>query len=710
MLGELGLVLLVIEAGIDIDVSTLKVIGTRGMLVAIVGSILPIGLGILIAIMLYGTGDMKAVIAAGCTFGPTSLGIALNILRGGGVLNTPVGQLIISAAVIDDMIALIVLSQLESLTGTIDVAGVLIPVVSALAYLCIGGYVALYVLPPVINNRILSKFPEEQHGKIELALLFLIVVALMPATHYCKASYLMGAFVAGLTFCTSHELHAAFVRQFKRLLQWLMRIFFAASIGFQVPIKDLFKGHVLVDGLVFTLALLGKLAVGFMVPNFTQATSFTKWHLRDCLITGFSMAAEGEFAFVIAVFSVENGLIDKDQYAAVVLAVLLSTIIPPFLLRFTISYYNKKAEQELQDLANQEMDKKHKLEDDDDAEMSNTQRENKLMDDIYRRRVVFLCIQTQSDTAWGLMPRIMQKLSALKLDIIDHRSWHPRGIDATLVNEIYVQDELKIEEKGGAQELLKQRIDEIREALKAAIGQPERSKVKVQRWFPGVVQEIVESVHDRTKSKKKLNIQQELVTEAAKQMEIRQSIQTTATKERSVREILADMGKDPGVPAGSADATAAETTADGAPRPRRRRKMRSTPAVGGDLFGGADADAPVPLVKESLSTSIKKSKNDFDFGMKGHKAEIIVEGESFDVRLNSQTIKALRSGFSGDMLDSRGISLNNAPLQSSDVTHMLSGYVRNAMPMSKIAEEGDSESDTSSVVPGAKKPDDAPPV
>ena len=140
LLGEIGLILLVLEAGIDIDVSTLKLIGARGFLIAFIGSVLPIGIGICLAIALQGTSDIKSSIAAGAVFGPTSLGIgtscskelmtffhaililsdvpshfshpcapscyvhltiwtALNILRGGGVLNTPVGQLIISAAV-----------------------------------------------------------------------------------------------------------------------------------------------------------------------------------------------------------------------------------------------------------------------------------------------------------------------------------------------------------------------------------------------------------------------------------------------------------------------------------------------------------------------------------------------------------------------------------------------------------------------------------
>lgn len=81
------MVLLVIEAGIDIDLSTLRLIGTRGCLIAFFGSVLPIALGMLLTWAL-GMTDTKEIIAAGAVFGPTSLGIALNILRNGGILNT----------------------------------------------------------------------------------------------------------------------------------------------------------------------------------------------------------------------------------------------------------------------------------------------------------------------------------------------------------------------------------------------------------------------------------------------------------------------------------------------------------------------------------------------------------------------------------------------------------------------------------------------
>lgn len=75
-----------IEAGIDVDLDMLKLIGTRGFIIATVGSLLPIGIGIAVAVAI-GT-DTKGAIAAGAAFGPTSLGIALNILRSGGILNT----------------------------------------------------------------------------------------------------------------------------------------------------------------------------------------------------------------------------------------------------------------------------------------------------------------------------------------------------------------------------------------------------------------------------------------------------------------------------------------------------------------------------------------------------------------------------------------------------------------------------------------------
>eukprot|EP00538_Stauroneis_constricta_P004518 CAMPEP_0119546592 /NCGR_PEP_ID=MMETSP1352-20130426/944_1 /TAXON_ID=265584 /ORGANISM="Stauroneis constricta, Strain CCMP1120" /LENGTH=831 /DNA_ID=CAMNT_0007591311 /DNA_START=186 /DNA_END=2681 /DNA_ORIENTATION=- len=724
LLGEVGLVLLVIEAGIDIDLSTLKLIGTRGFLIAFFGSILPIGIGMLIA-YLVGVDDTKGVIAAGAVFGPTSLGIALNILRGGGILNTPVGQLIISAAVIDDMIALVVLSQLEALAGDITVVGVLVPIISALAFLVIGGYVAIFVLPGIIEKNVLARFDEDHRGKVEMVIMWALVLVLMPATFYGKASYLMGAFLAGLTFCSSHDLHVTFVRQFKRILQWLMRIFFAASIGFQVPVKDFASFKVIWQGLVFTFALLGKLAVGFMVPNFTQSSKFTKFHLRDCLITGFSMAAEGEFAFVIAVFAVDQELIGEELYASVVLAVLLSTIIPPFLLRFTISYYNKKAEDVVAQAAKEEMDRQHDL---DTISSTTASSPAELIASIKNKSSVFLCIQTQSESSWGLMHGLMQTMAEQGLDIIDHRAWSPRGINTTLVNEVYARGQIEVKEKGAAKQALDSYIQTIKDALMEAINQPQTSKVNVQRWFPGVVQEIVEEVNE----KHNRNVRKRLLAEATQILERKQHMQLSATHEKTVDDILGEMEKGDMKPMNIAEEAAVpeegttatdETTATGGvsgivgkldaalkpkPKPRRRvrQKMRSTPVVGGGLFG-EEAKHDHDFYGHREGSDKFHDDGDEDNGKsKGGKkadplslfsfappssvpAEILVRGESYSIRISKETFKDLQKGFAGQTVDSRGIEISGVNIEASDntpVVNRLRGFVRNG-PLNKIQEE-----------------------
>mmetsp|Transcript_10833 Transcript_10833/g.14344 ORF Transcript_10833/g.14344 Transcript_10833/m.14344 type:complete len:780 (+) Transcript_10833:171-2510(+) len=685
LIGELGLILLVIEAGIDIDLDTIKLIGGRGFLIAFIGSILPIGIGIALAIPFVD--DMTAAIAAGASFGPTSLGIALNILRAGNILNTPVGQLIVSAAVIDDMIALVVLSQLEALTGDITAMGILIPVISALSFLIIGGYAAIFIVPPVISKYIHPRVDPSHHATVEMAIMFGLVLCLMPATYYAKASYLMGCFIAGLAFCTSHGVHTRFVTQFKRLLQWLMRIFFAASIGFQVPIKDFGQTKVIGLGFLFTLALLGKLAVGFLVPNFTQAKRFTGFHLRDCLATGFSMAAEGEFAFVIAVYAVDNGLIDKDLYASVVFAVLLSTIFPPFLLRYTINYYNKKSEELVRKAAEEELQL-------DDVETGDG-RADALAEGIKKKLTVFVVIQTRSEAKWGLLNALMNQMNLLGLDVIDHRSWHPRGVNTTLVNEVYAKCIFKEDAKDAVDE----KFQEIKDSLVETMDQP-GAKVKVQRWYPGVVKEITEKINSRGSGppqEVKLNLEERLLSEATVELEKHRDMQTMVTQRKSVKEIMAEIGE------GSAvmEESAAQQNEGGKPKPRRRirQKMRSTPVVGASLFGEGDDKSEytesVDIAKDTGPLGMKTKVRPFD-RRNGHSAEIVVNGEVFNIRVNDETLSGLRKGFSGDMLDSRGISVNGMTIQpdSSNVVGMLQGFVRNE-GLARVEEDSVAESDIS---------------
>lgn len=95
---------------------------------------------------------------------------------------------------------------------------------------------------------------------------------------------------------------------------------------------------------------------------------------------------------------------------------------------------------------------------------------------IEANKIVFLCIQIQCASTWGLIPKIISTLTSLKVEVIDNRSWHPRGVDSTLMTEIFVQDDcflhMKDEESGG--KTIEDRIAEVNEAMSKAIRQPVR--------------------------------------------------------------------------------------------------------------------------------------------------------------------------------------------------------------------------------------------
>ena len=127
---------------------------------------------------------------------------------------------------------MVILSQLQAFAAedasTLDM---IIPIASALGFLVVGGSLSIFVLPKILNRYILDpigKPGDSNRDWTSMAIMFTLLLALVPCTYYSKASPLMGAFIAGLVFCSDHGAHHMFVHQFKRVMQWLLRIFFAA--------------------------------------------------------------------------------------------------------------------------------------------------------------------------------------------------------------------------------------------------------------------------------------------------------------------------------------------------------------------------------------------------------------------------------------------------------------------------------------------------
>jgi Kef-type K+ transport system membrane component KefB len=456
VIGEIGLIMLVVEAGIDVDIGLLKVIGAPALAVAVMGSIFPVSMGFCMSYLAFGT-DAKTSIAVGACFGPTSMGIALNVLKKAKIVNTPTGQLIIAAAILDDVIALITLSELGALKDP-SAGAILLPLIVSPILILLFGYLAIRWIPRWI--KLLMNFvPKEQRENAILALLFSATFVMVPVCHFLGSSHLLGAFLAGLMFCTDHTIHHVWTKQIKRVLQWMLRIFFASTIGFAIPIREFTSWKVISQGLIFCFCMFGKVLTGFFARPLTKKNFFT---------IGFSMSAWGEFAFILATSSYADGTIDKTSFAAVLLAVLMSVIVSPLLLSFSIAYFDKQARNKM----DEELEK---------FEGTNT-------------HPVYYAINTKSRGSWGHQNKILEKLFNLQLEIIDFRSWHApeynHSHDQPLTKEsFYVMDKTlaltptKHLDDFDKEELTN-RVKQIRLSLKNALGQ--ESVINIKRWLPGV--------------------------------------------------------------------------------------------------------------------------------------------------------------------------------------------------------------------------------
>lgn len=318
MVGEFGLVLMVLEAGVEVDLASLSLVGARGVQVAFFGSLVPLAIGSVLGKLVF---DMsaKTCLAVGASLAPTSMGISLKVLQDGGVLGTPTGQLIIAAAVMDDVIALVLLSELEALKNPTPV-NFIVPIVSSLCFIVFVGYLATRVVPDVLVKQLVPRVPKKHLEGVLLGMVFVVAYGMMVTTHYGRSSHLLGAFLGGLCFCSLSSMQTVWHQQVEKILSWLIRVFFACTIGFEVPIRDLWTGPVLARAAVFMIAAFGKVATGLFARPLTAV---------EASKIGFAMSAWGEFAFIVATASREAGTLGHQEFSAVILCVLLSAVYAP---------------------------------------------------------------------------------------------------------------------------------------------------------------------------------------------------------------------------------------------------------------------------------------------------------------------------------------------------------------------------------------------
>jgi Kef-type K+ transport system membrane component KefB len=323
VLAELGVIILLFEIGLESDLRQLKEVGTQAVIVACVGVAVPFAAGTVGLMMLFHVPAIPAIFA-GAALTATSIGITSKVLSELGQLKSKEGQIIVGAAVIDDVLGIIVLAVVASLakTGEIDVANVIYLIVSATAFL-----LGSILLGGIFNKTFVAVVEKlKTRGNVVMpAFIFAFFMAFLGNAIHLEA--ILGAFAAGLVLDETdprNELDELV----KPIADLLVPIFFVtvgarADLGVLNPTVPENRAGLLIAAFLMVVAILGKVVTGWAVfgqPGINR------------LAIGVGMIPRGEVGLVFAGIGSASGVLDKPLEVSIIIMVILTTFLaPPFL-------------------------------------------------------------------------------------------------------------------------------------------------------------------------------------------------------------------------------------------------------------------------------------------------------------------------------------------------------------------------------------------
>jgi Kef-type K+ transport system membrane component KefB len=323
-LSELGVIILLFEIGLESNLKELMAVGVQATIVAIVGVVVPFAAGTAGLMILFGVSPIPAIFA-GAALTATSIGITSKVLSELGRLSSKEGQIILGAAVIDDVLGIIVLAVVGSLAkdGAVDVGKVIYLIVSASSFL----------LGAIVLGNVFSKFfvaianQLRTRGQLVIpALIFALIMAYFAAIIQLEA--ILGAFAAGLVLDETDE-RVELQKQVIPIADILVPIFFVV-VGAKTDLSVLNPAIPSNrEGLIMAVFLIAVAIIGKVV---TGLTVFGQPEINRLAI-GVGMIPRGEVGLVFASVGAASGALSKSLTAAIIMMVILTTFLAPPLLR-----------------------------------------------------------------------------------------------------------------------------------------------------------------------------------------------------------------------------------------------------------------------------------------------------------------------------------------------------------------------------------------
>lgn len=323
---EIGVIILMFNAGLDTDLEELKSTGFASFIIAVIGVLVPLagGMGCYLLFKNEPSDPMNMLKAAfiGVVLTATSVSITVETLREMGKLKSKVGTAILGAAVIDDILGIVVLTVLTAFTD---------PSVKPL--LVFGRILAFFVFVVVagfVMHRAFILMEQRWHKHRRIAIYALVFAFLMSyvAEVFFGIADITGAYFAGIVMCNLSDTRDYVASKTNVLGYMLFSPLFFASIGIKTNLEGLTGTLVLFAVVLTVVAILSKIigcGLGARMMGFQTYDAFS---------IGLGMVSRGEVALIVAQKGEQAGLINSEMFPAIVLVVIVTTLVTPILLKF----------------------------------------------------------------------------------------------------------------------------------------------------------------------------------------------------------------------------------------------------------------------------------------------------------------------------------------------------------------------------------------
>jgi Kef-type K+ transport system membrane component KefB len=318
MIAEIGVIFLLFTVGLETKPSSIFRVGKTATLVAVMGVVLPFFGGWLL-MRLWGATNISSLFV-GTALVATSVGITARVLASLRLLNTPVARIILGAAVIDDILGLLVLSVVSSSSsGEINYLEI-----ATTAVLAVGFTAFVALIGARVITRLAARIESLRLGESPFIVGLVLCLGLAVAVSFIGVAAIIGAFLAGMAMAEASEGNRRMHIQTNAVMEFLVP-FFLVNIGMQLQLSVFRDWSLISLALAVTLVALVTKLIGCGAGAWTLG-------MRRAAQIGVGMMPRGEVGIVVAQIGLSLGVIDARLYAVVLFMAVATTLIAPPLL------------------------------------------------------------------------------------------------------------------------------------------------------------------------------------------------------------------------------------------------------------------------------------------------------------------------------------------------------------------------------------------